>query len=537
MGNAMRQIGLLCLALIISPVVDAAAPRPNVLLIVADDLGYTDVGVFGSDIRTPNIDALARRGQTFTQFHTASSCAPTRAMLLSGNNNHVAGIGNQGIRPGRVTDGLSGYEGQLSARVGVLPVLLAAAGYRTYMAGKWHLGYEAHQGPAHHGFEKSFNLNGGAASHFDETGIEANGPEYYENGQRVSYPTGRYTTAVYTDKLIQYLTEHGDDARPFFAYAAYTSPHWPLQVPDEDLDLYAGQFDEGYDAYRGERFAALKEAGVVSRQAALPPRNPDVTPWAFLSPEQQRRESRKMELYAAMVENLDRHIGRLLAHIARLGKERDTLVIFMSDNGPDGGDFYRDPVPYREYVRANYTIAYEQMGRPGSFITTGAGWAEASSAPYRLFKRYTTEGGTTAPLIAAGASVARASDFKRAYVTVSDIAPTLLELAGAEYPADKVPMSGRSLVPVLQGRADRVHGDDSVTVYFFRNRASLRVGDWKLMNVETPFDESRFGLYDLKRDPAETTDVSALYPEKRAELIGIWRAARRAAGIVLPGDL
>jgi arylsulfatase A-like enzyme len=311
---------------------DRPDPRPNVLLIVADDLGYADLGVYGSDIRTPNIDSIAENGVIFPQFHSAPVCSPARAMLLSGNNNHVAGVGRQGgsvILSGHV----AGYEAHLSERIAPLPRLMRDAGYHTYMTGKWHLGSTSEHSPRAAGFERSYGLAHGAGSHFSSVGMRPGGAVYLEDGEPTQYPDGEYSTVVYTDRLLEFIdSNHGDD-KPFFAFAAYTSPHWPLQVPDEYLDLYSGRYDEGYDALRLKRFESLKRAGIVPNSWSLPPRNDEITPWGDLTAEEQRKEARKMELYAAMVDNLDDHVGRLLAHLTEKDLSDNTIVVFMGDNG------------------------------------------------------------------------------------------------------------------------------------------------------------------------------------------------------------
>ena len=316
--------------------------RPNVLLIVADDLGYGDLGVYGSDIRTPHIDGLAAEGILFTQFHAAPMCAPTRAMLLSGNKNHVAGMGRQNAS-GLLTQ-LPGYETHLSDRIAPLPRLMRDAGYHTYSVGKWHLGTETEHSPLAVGFERSFHLLQGAGNHFNAVGYSDGGTTYREDGELVEYPEGRYSTELYTDRLIEFIDSHDDD-RPFFAFAAYTSPHWPLQVPPEDLDLYRGRYEDGYDRLRERRFESLKGAGIIPPASTLPPRNDAITPWDDLAPEMQRRESRKMELYAAMVDNLDRHVGRLIDHLKATDRYDDTVIVFMGDNGAAGEDFYNGTHP------------------------------------------------------------------------------------------------------------------------------------------------------------------------------------------------
>ncbi|MDX1556751.1 MAG: arylsulfatase, partial [Xanthomonadales bacterium] len=506
---------------------EASDSRPNILLIVADDLGYADLGIFGSEIRTPNIDALAREGLRFSQFHTAPLCAPTRAMLMSGNNNHVAGMARQHPFP-PVKGQMAGYEEHLSDRIAPLPRVLSEAGYHTYTAGKWHLGEDVQHSARAAGFEKSFGVAEGAASHFDGRGFENAPTVYHEDGELAEWPDGAYSTDYYTDTLIGYIDANLGDGKPFFAYAAYTSPHWPLQVPESELDRYAGAYDAGYDHLREVNFENLKAAKIIPPDSVLPPRNPDIPLWTSLSDEEKRRSARAMELYAAMVENLDHNIGRLLAYLRENRLDDNTLVIFMSDNGADGLDFYNRG-PFVDYIRAHYDNRWENMGGPDSFVSYDAPWAEAGSAPFRLYKGYATQGGIVAPMIAAGAGVTMKDEIRHCFATVMDIAPTIIEMAGARYPDDGSvqAMRGSSLVPLLGGQTNQAHADDEVTVLFQRNQAYVRQGNWKLTSIERPFDEAHFGLYDLSADPGETTDLSETHPEKRAEMIELWRSERR----------
>lgn len=521
---------------------DAAAgtdtdARPNILLIVADDLGYADLGVYGSDIDTPNIDGLAARGLLFTQFHTAPMCAPTRAMLLSGNNNHVAGMARQSTRGIR---GVAhpGYEAGLSDRVAPLPALLRDAGYETYTVGKWHLGLEPDQSPLAAGFTRSWNLLDGAGTHYDAQGYSEDGSTYWADTDYTEYPEGRYSTDFYTERLIEFIDAGKASGRPFFAFAAYTSPHWPLQVPDEYLDRYAGRYDDGYDALRERRFESLKTAGIIPADSVLPPRNDAITPWDSLTEDERRHESRKMELYAAMVDNLDDHVGRLISYLEANDLYDDTLIVFMADNGAAAEDFYNRG-SYVEYIRGRFDNSPDKMGTRDSFVSYGPQWAEAGSAPFMRRKGYTREGGIVAPLIIAGPGVANAGHIERAYLTVMDLAPTFIELAGARYPDDGSvePMLGESLTALFRGDSDRVHDDDYVTTLYHGGRAFLRQGRWKIATLDPPFDESVFELFDIVEDPGETRDLAATQPEKYEELIELWRAERRRLGIVLPQDL
>ena len=506
----------------------APQPRPNVLLIVADDLGYADLGAFGGDISTPNIDALAQEGVLFTGFRAGPSCGPTRSMLLTGNNNHVAGMGQQAA-----SFDTPGYEGHLSDRIIPLPRLLQEAGYHTYMVGKWHLGNALEHGPAAAGFERSFTLVPGAASHFGPLGFGQGTSVYRADGVEVSWPEGAYSTELYTDQIIDFIDADRDDGRPFFAFASYTSPHWPLQVPDEYLDMYAGQYDQGYDRLREERFASLKAADIIPPWSALPPRNEAVTPWAQLTPAEQRSEAREMELYASMLTNLDDHVGRLVVHLKESGLYENTTIVFMYDNGAAAEDFYVDR-RFSEFLQANYDNSYENMGHPGSFVSYGVPWAEAGSAPFSRHKTFSREGGLAAPMIISGAGVSGAGVIDRSYLNVMDIAPTVLELAQASYPTDGSvwPMLGESMVAHLGGSVDAVHADDYVTTLYHEGRAYVRQGKWKLVTLDRPFAESGFQLFDLGVDPGETNDLSEVEPERFTSMLELWREQREELGIV-----
>jgi arylsulfatase A-like enzyme len=517
-----------------------ATGRPNILLIVADDLGYADLGAYGSKIETPRIDALAADGILFTRFHTAPMCSPTRAMLLSGNNNGVAGVASQsrfhigGLR-------FPGYEGGLSSRVAPLPGVLRDAGYDTYLVGKWHLGHGADQSPYAAGFSRSFSLLDGGGSHFDNLGYFEGGATFREDEKITAYPDGEFSTGFYTDKLIGYIEADRDNGRPFFAFASYTAPHWPLQVPDAYRDLYTGYYDDGYDALRERRLDSLKEAGIIPLDTELPPRNPAIRPWDELSDEEKRRESRKMEIYAAMVDNLDDHLGRLLDYLRSNDLYDNTLIVVMGDNGAAAEDFY-NAYPYGEYtpyIHRHFDNRYENMGSRTSFVSYGPQWAEAGSAPFKRRKGYLTQGGIVAPMIISGAGVARSGLIDSSYVTAMDLAPTFIEAALATYPqgGGVEPMRGESMVDFLQGKSDAIHDDDYVTVMGHRGRALVRKGRWKIVTEEPLLSESQFGLYDMVRDPGEIYDLSDEEPEILSELLGIWRSERRKLHIAIPADL
>lgn len=507
--------------------------RPNILLIVADDLGYSDLGCFGSEIRTPNMDALAASGIRFSQFHTSPYCAPTRAMLLTGQNNHVAGMGNQGgAAPGSKRYGVPGYEGHLSDRVIPFPRLLQAAGYHTYMAGKWHLGHDEKDSPRYRGFDKSFCLLQGGANHFNSVGFEPDDSIslYREDGVLVNYPDGQYSTDVYTNKLIDYIGSR-QDADPFFAYAAYTSPHWPLQVPNDYLDKYKGQYDMGYDSLRIMRHQSLINAGIIPASSPIPPALNNIKPWAQLTNEERRIESRKMELYAAMVENLDYHIGRLVDYLKKNDLYENTLIIFMSDNGAGAEDFYNQGFA-KEFLRRHYNNTLETMGTANSFVSYGPQWAYSSVAAFNRHKSYTTEGGITAPLIATGPGIKPSGTAISHYLTILDLAPTFLELANISFPSGGAvhALPGQSLLPVFSEHTS-VHNNQYATGLEHRGRMFFRQGPWKLVQIEGPYDENQIKLFDLSTDPTETTDVKSEYPEKFEQLMADWKTYIARNGI------
>jgi len=511
--------------------------RPNILLIVADDLGYTDPGCYGGDIKTPNIDLLAKQGIQFTNFHTAPLCAPSRAMLLSGNDNHVAGIGSMFPVKGTAREGKTGYEGYLTDRIVTVAQLLKDGGYQTFMSGKWHVGFEDFSIPYAKGFEKSFVLLNGGANHFNNNPIIANTPpQYRQDNQVVLFPEGRYSTDVFTEKIIGFIKTRQPD-KPFFALAAYTSPHWPLQVPAGYLDKYKGKYDMGYDSLRVIRFNKQKAMGIIPPNAQLPARSLEIKPWTELSAEEKKTESRKMELYAAMVENLDDHIGELIQYLKESGQLDNTIIVFMSDNGAAAEDFYNLTEGFGPFLRKNYSNAYENMGKASSFVSYGPQWAQAGAAPFKLYKYYSTEGGIVTPLIIAGKHVAKKSGFQNTFITIMDLAPTFLELAGLKYPTaynntNVSPLSGESCLSFISGKTKSVHDSNYVFGMEHDGQCLLIKGSWKITNISQPFNESAFALYNLAEDLGESNDLSKSNPKKFNEMMKEWEMFKKKNGII-----
>lgn len=534
--------------------IQAQEGKPNILLIVADDLGYSDLGSYGGEINTPNLDSLAQQGLQLTQFYAAPTCSPTRSMLMSGTDNHLAGLGTmaEALPSQPHLQGQPGYEGYLNERVHWLPALLQDAGYRTLMVGKWHLGRNAEQWPITRGFDRSFVLLDGGASHFkavaEQPTVAENRP-YVRDDRLVEYtelPDDFFSSDYYTDQLIDYLKDTENSGKPFFAYAAYTAPHWPLQAPDEYLDKYAGVYDQGYDAVRLARIERMKALGVIADDfvpASPLPVSERLPGWEQLDAEQQRYEARKMEVYAAMVDNLDVNIGRLFSYLKDSGQYDNTLIVFISDNGAAGEDhkvFFKDGPETDD--------SYANLGRVGSNVNYGRRWAEVGAAPFYLTKSTTAEGGISVPALIKAPVSMRQQGLVTATARVDDLAPTFLELAGVGDPGDsfrdtpRLPITGRSMLPLLV-RGEPVHGEQPELAGQLFGNAYYRQGDWKLLSASPGFSPTglpesfSWRLFNLADDRGETTDLSARYPERVAAMKQAWWEYAKQVGIVFPGGM
>lgn len=507
-----------------------AQTRPNILLIVADDLGFSDIGPFGGNIETPVLDQLGRQSMLFSNFHVLPTCSPTRSALLTGNDNHVAGVGIMGEVRYPAVANLPGYFGHLNEYVVTIPEILREGGYHTYMAGKWHLGDDDGQTPFDRGFEESFTLLQGGGSHYaDQKPLSPpQVMDYRVNGKKVAaLPSDFYSTKNYTDTLIHYLDKNRADHKPFFIYAAYTAPHDPLQAPKEYIEKYKGKFDTGWDSLRTLRLSNLKMLGIVP---------PDVNSfahsgipgWSTLSAAQKAEFARDMEVYAAMIEYLDMSIGRLLDYLKQQGMYDNTLIIFMSDNGANGVMATTYPGNSDGKYLSTFNNELDNRGLPNSFIEMGPGWAQASSSPFKLFKSFTSEGGIKAPLmVKLPNDTFNHGQWNRSFVHVTDLMPTILELCDVSYPDrfnDKEVRQpiGKSLLPVLTGTSQEIHSaTEGMGWELFERKAYIK-GKWKISRLPAPFSTGQWQLFDLEKDPGEMIDLSSQLPGKRDSLISDW---------------
>ena len=516
---------------------------PNILLIVVDDVGYSDIGVYGSEIATPNIDALASQGVMLTQFHVSPNCGPTRGAMMTGVDPHRAGMGGNHGANAPDQDGQPGYEGHLRKDVVTIAQLLRDAGYHTYMTGKWHLG-KGENNPASRGFERSFALLNGAASHWadQEPIIPGSATVYTSDGEIVDVlPDDFYSSDWYTDRLIEYIdTGRGDDA-PFFAFLSFTAPHNPLHVPREYIDKYRGRFDGGWDDLAVERLARMRALDLVGADQVPHPRPEWVMGWDELSAEQQAMRARDMEIYAGMIDYVDESIGRVFEHLKQTGDYDNTLIVLMSDNGPSKtsiADYLALGGESGEFFN-NFDNSLENRGLPGSSTDIGPGWAYAAATPLRLFKGYVTQGGIQVPaVVKLPGDMPNAGARSDELIHVMDLMPTFLSVAGADYPEvykgeSIVPLQGESFIPLLTGdtASDAKPRELGWSAY---GMDAYRQGNWKVLRLPEPYGNGAWQLYDLAADPGELHDLSFDYPDRTEALAKAWRNYADLNGVIQP---
>jgi len=527
----------------------SAEKKPNFLLIVADDLGYSDLGVFGGEIGTPTLDELANSGIQLTNFHTAATCSPTRSMLLTGMDNHLAGLGamneaKRGLKLPEEVMASPGYAGHLNNRVAALPEVLKEAGYRTYMSGKWHLGHGDEQSPHARGFDKTFTLLEGGAGHLSNMNvIPFNKREhalYRKNGEMTGIPDDFYSTEFYANTLIDYLQEDKDSEKPFFAYLAFTAPHWPLQAPKESIERFKGRYDEGYEVIFNQRIAKQKALGLITEKETGQDLI-DASPWDALSGEEKARQIRAMEVYAAMVNDMDMYIGKVVQALKDIGEYENTVIFFMSDNGSEYGTL--DWMPNKkEFIERCCDDSLENMGAANSYVLYDSGWARVSGAPSKYFKSHTTQGGILSPAIVHYPQAENTTGRYTEFLSVMDIMPTFLDLAGVTHPAPEfqgrevLPMKGASMSPILDGSSQKVHGPDYMMGWELHYHKAVRKGDWKITFSRPPLGDNTWKLYDLSSDPFEHHDLSETHPEKMQEMLAEWERYAEENGVYVPGQ-
>ncbi|SEB69323.1 arylsulfatase/uncharacterized sulfatase [Pseudomonas mohnii] len=516
----------------------AAPKRPNIVVLVADDWGYSDVGAFGSEIATPNIDTLAREGVRFSDFHVTASCSPTRSMLLTGVDNHRNGVGNM---PETMPDehlGKPGYSGVLNDNAITVASLLRDAGYHTYITGKWHLGKTPDTLPDNRGFDRSFIQADSGSDNWEERPYAPlyDKAAWFENGQPAHLPKDYYSSTFIVDKALEYIAADRQGGKPFFAYLGFQANHVPVQAPREMIDKYRGRYDQGWSALREARRDRAVALGLIPPGAGMQTMA-STADWNALDEHEKRYEARRMEVYAGMAETMDQQIGRFIAHLKATGEYDNTVFVFLSDNGSEPTDPYTIPA-VRLWLEMNYTRQLERLGSKGAFTSIGPSWASAAASPLGGYKFFAGEGGLRTPLIVAGVPGIQANQISRAFTHVTDIVPTLLEVAGVpahkgEYQGRAVePLIGSSLVPVLQGSAERVHPEDQPIGYELSGSAALFKGDYKLVKSLKPVGNEQWHLYNIVTDPGEVIDLQQQMPERFQRMQADYAEYARVNGVL-----
>lgn len=499
----------------------AAAPssarrkRPNFIIILADDLGYSDISPYGGEIATPNLQRLADRGVRFSQFYNCARCCPTRASLLTGRYPHQAGVGhmiqNRGLAP---------YQGYLNNQSVTLAEALKPAGYTTLMSGKWHVGESRPHWPTDRGFDRYFGLISGASSYFE---LSAGRKMALDSEPYTPKDPNFYMTNAFTDHAVRMIREASAKPNPYLLYLAYTSPHWPLHALPEDIEKYRGKYMKGWDVLRRERHERQLAMGLLDRAAGISPRDPDVPAWDSLSQSDKQEWDLRMAVYAAQVDRMDQGIGRVLAEVERTGQADDTFVMFLADNGGcaeeniGGEKAAKSPVP----------------GGPDSFTSYRKPWANASNTPFRKWKQLTHEGGISSPAIAAYTNAIRQpGSITNEVGHLIDVMPTLLDLAGADYPKSNkghavAPAEGTSLTTCL------IHGGGipryAPALYWeHQGHKAIRQGSWKLVSS----NRQPWELYNLSPDRCELNNLAAKDPQRLKRMAAEWQAWANQNGVV-----
>lgn len=513
---------------------DAPAKRPNVVLILVDDAALMDFGAYGGEARTPNIDALAGRGALFTSYHTSPLCSPSRAMLLTGIDNHKTGVATiEEVLPPE-QKGKPGYSLRLEPGVTTVATRLKAAGYRTYMTGKWHLGHGTGDLPDAHGFDRSLALDASGADNWEPKPYMPyyRDAPWFEDGKRAEMPANFYSSELLVDRMIQYMDEAPDASAPFFAYVAFQAVHIPVQAPREFTAHYEGQFDQGWAELRAARWERAKTLGLIPQDAPLAAMPETMRKWESLSADEKKIYAKAMAVYSGMLEAMDHHIGRLIAHVKAKGEFDNTIFIVTSDNGPEPSDPVHATGMNVWMALNGYDWKADNLGEKGSLAFIGPEWAASVSSPSKLFKFYTTEGGLRVPFVIAGPGIAAGKKQSPAFVT--DVTPTILDFAGVAAPATEgaVPISGRTLRGVLEGTAARAHPDDAGIGIEVAGNAALFKGDYKIVRNGGALGDPEWRLYNLAADPGETKDLSKDDPARFADMIAAYKAYTEQMGVL-----
>ncbi|OQW70040.1 MAG: sulfatase [Proteobacteria bacterium ST_bin13] len=488
-----------------------------------DDVGFTDFGAYGSNSRTPNIDGLARKGAMLSRYYTSPFCGPSRAMLVTGMDNHQVGMGTlvETLKPEMRS--LPGYSMVWNEKQHTIGTLFSAAGYQTYVTGKWGIGEVGANLPNAFGFDRSFVMDATGGSNYDKSSYLPAHKEsaWFEDGKPTELPSDWYSSRSLVDKMIEYI-DKGDSDKPFLGFLALQAVHIPVHAPTSFIERYDGTFAGGWDLMRKQRHERAIKLGLVPATTKLQAAPEAHRRWDSLSPGEQRVAAREMQVNAGMMEAADFHIGRLMKHLDEAGQLENTIVVITSDNGPESGMTRLEGVAGAAVELVNWmegrNTASENMGQPGSLTAIGPEWASVSAAPFNLYKFYASEGGLRVPLVVAGPGISQ-KGIVDAPMHVADLLPTLLEAAEVEY--NPAIFYGQSAFPMLSGESGETYAEDESFGFEVSGNAALYRGKWKITRNFPPRGDGEWRLFDISVDPGETNDLSAknakLFESMKAE--------------------
>ncbi len=511
---------------------DSSVSTPNIVLILVDDSGLMDFGAFGGEARTPNIDRLANDGLMFTNMHASPVCSPSRAMLLTGTDSHLAGVANLPEMLPEEYQNIEGYGGVLNDRVQTIATRLKEANYNTYVTGKWHLGHDENTLPTKRGFDRSFILGGSGASNYDNSGYLPMKPlaHWYADGEEVELPDDFYSSKTYIDKTISFHQEETNKNNPFFSYIAFQAIHTPVQAPKEFVEKYKETYEEGWNKLRQKRFERAKELGIIPASSQLTDVFPQFKKWDELSVKEQKSYSINMAVTAGMLEAMDFHIGRYIDYLTQEGMMENTVFIVTSDNGPDGAD-YRTGLPWAR--THGYHRDFDKNGGKGFFGYLGPEFANALSSPFSYFKYYTGEGGLRVPLIINGKNIPK-SQQTNAFCFFTDIAPTIYDLVGLPTSANEgyAPITGKSMLPHVKDVNQPIYKSGEGIGLEAASSSAYFLNGYKIVKNNIPLGDNQWHLYNLENDPVESNDLAKQEPELFQKMLAEYEAYERKVGVV-----